>query len=127
MDRKTLSRLTGLERNHLETNRRLDEVIKSNLNLQRLLEIVVSNQSRNDEGRRDEVFKTSTPAVKETVTPAEASNTLNRRESAGKGSSEQWWDDMCKSTDDDLDACTIVAPKPASHRQQKAKVNQQNP
>ena len=122
MDRKTLSRLTGLERNHLETNRRLDEVMKSNLNLQSMLETVLRNQSRSDEGKRDEVFKTSTPAVKETVTHAEGSETLHRRESAGKGSSEQWWDDLCKSTDDDLAACTVGAQKSASHRQHKAKV-----
>ena len=101
-------RLTAMEKKQGETNRRLDDVMesnlnlqKSNLNLQNMLMSVLSNLTGKDgfQGARTEGALQSDPAG----TSGQLARTNSNRdgESGGSGSSEMWWDKLCKTSEDE--------------------------
>lgn len=99
-----------MERNQVETNKRLeennkrlDDVMKSNMNLQQMITSVLNSFSGTDTRKDGVVEKCRVQGIGET------SENVQRRMSdvdAGSGDkkkSKTWWDDMCQqSGDEDL-------------------------
>ena len=83
-------------------SKRFDDVMKSNLNLQSLLETVLSSLPGTHFGKGKEPLHIATPILGETSGNAEVSNMEKGGESGGMGSSERWWDRLCQSSDDEF-------------------------
>lgn len=101
MEKKNSTRLSAMERNQAEINKRLDDVMKSNLNLQNMLETVIISLSGNEVVRDHHVIRKETPLTRET-SPIGAGGDLRRnRDSGGLGCNEQCWDVLCRTSDDE--------------------------
>lgn len=74
--------------------------MKSNLELQRMLASVLSNISGID--TREDSHKITSPvhSANETSNAEAGMHTKGDICSGGMGSSEQWWDDVCATSDD---------------------------
>lgn len=104
MEKKNSSRLSAMEWNQVDANRRLDDVMKSNLNLQNMLRTVLSNLSGTDvvEGAHVESACVRIPG--ETSGNGAGGNFHIEGDSGGLGSSEQWWDILCRTSVEEEDA-----------------------
>ncbi|KAG0597117.1 hypothetical protein M758_UG312400 [Ceratodon purpureus] len=91
---KNSSRLSFVERNQLETNRRLEEVIKSNLNLSNILANVLTNLTSADGGGRSLLKEDLVNHAGETCVDLKDSANPTERYERVAGSSEKWWDKL---------------------------------
>lgn len=89
-----------MERNQVETNKRLDDVMKSNMNLQNMLQTMLSSLSCTDVARDKNLIRTGTPILGETSGNGTDVDFHKEGESGGLGSNEQWWDVLCRTSDD---------------------------
>lgn len=84
----------------METNKRLDDVMKSNMNLQSMLQTMLSSLSCTDVARDKNLIRTGTPILGETSGNGTDVDFHKEGESGGLGSSEQWWNVLCRTSDD---------------------------
>ena len=89
-----------MERNQVETNRRLDEVMKSNMNLQNILLFVLNNISGKEEskGRHGESSRNYTG--EETLCGGAGFESRLNRCAEERDNSERWWDELCGASED---------------------------
>ena len=80
----------------METNRRLE-------NLQSILENVLTNLSGNDAGQHQKVTPVKTPNIGENSAKAEHRRSPRDGKSADYDFSEEWWDEQCKTSEDDAE------------------------
>ena len=99
-----------MERNQMETNKRLednnkrlDDVMKSNIKLQQMLLSVLGNVS-GKESMEDGNFESSPLQIRRETSDSGGRNMSNvDAASVGKDKSELWWDNLCqKSGDEDI-------------------------
>ncbi|KAG0594561.1 hypothetical protein M758_UG088500 [Ceratodon purpureus] len=101
MHRRNSTRLSAMERNQAETNRRLDDILKNNLALQSMLQSVITNLSPVRIIGEDTCVHTRTPSVGETIGIKMDGKRTAADINRGEGSSEQWWDKTEKTSNDD--------------------------
>ena len=94
MERKNSQRLSAMEKTQAETNKRLE-------NMQSMLQSVLSTICRTDIGGKETVPPTGSTAVGETSEPARDLSNRGTRRSSGLGSSEEWWDILCQTSEDE--------------------------
>lgn len=90
-----------MERNQVETNRRLDEVMKSNLDVKNILLSVLNNVSGKEESERHHGESSKAYTREETSCGGAGSEPRLNRSSEGRDNSEKWWDDLCGASDDE--------------------------
>lgn len=102
MRRKFSSRLTAVERQFADTNRRLDDVINSNVTMQTMLKEVLTSisSSRGSGGLNPTVA--GTPSVGETTSTKERPTLREGAMGPLGGSSKEWWDRLERSPDVDF-------------------------
>ena len=99
MERRTSTRLSVVERNQNETNMRLD-------NIQSMIQSVLStiNSSGAGGGGGDIEFRrNATPSVGETIGTKADTDEVNEVVQGGVGCTEEWWDKLTKSSDEEVD------------------------
>ena len=94
MDMKNALRLSAVERNQLETNKRLKD-------MQGMLHTVLTTLSNNDVNTGKETKHRSVPALGESSGQGAVANQRKEKESAPMDNNEEWWDKLCKTSDDD--------------------------
>ena len=108
MEKQQAWRLSTMERNQVETNKRLDEsnkrlddVLKTNMNLQQMLLSVLSNISGKD-NRKDGIADSCTVQIRGETSENGAGNIPGVNASSGeKEYSEQWWNDLDRKSGDE--------------------------
>ena len=93
MEKKNFTRLSAMEKNQMETNMRLD-------NMQSMLQTVLSSLSAIPVPTGKDMSPIVTPTPGETSGSLEDSKGINVVDSGEKGSSEEWWDRLCMSSED---------------------------
>ncbi|KAG0596272.1 hypothetical protein M758_UG239100 [Ceratodon purpureus] len=94
MEKRTATRLSAMERNQAETNRRLDD-------MKSMLQSVLSNITGAQSGADLTVGKTGTQSVGETLGDKEGGDDREILRDC-KSSSERWWDKQMEGSDDEL-------------------------
>ena len=101
MDKANFRRLSAMECTQAETNKRLEDVMQSNLNLHSMLKFVLSSLSNPN------VIGNLTTPHADVDENGEKSRCLpdiggmNVGNSSGKASSKKWWDMICKSLEEE--------------------------
>ena len=115
---KNSCRLTAMERNQAETNKRLADannrladVMNSNLNLQSMLESVLSTISGKRVMDCDEMNRTGSAGVEEDTRNLKNPLTTGVGKLSGLESSEKWWNSLCKSSGEEDNEHTEVYNK----------------
>ncbi|KAG0573347.1 hypothetical protein KC19_VG170400 [Ceratodon purpureus] len=99
MQRKYSSRLTAVERQHADTNRRLDDVIKSNVAMQTMLKEVLTTVSSFRGLGTVNLPTAGAPCVGKTISTKNRPELGEGAPTRIGGSSEEWWDRLEKSSD----------------------------
>ena len=94
-----------MEKNQAETNKRLDkrldDVMNSNLTLQNMIASVLNNLSGKDTGKSVQAKVAPNQLAGGTSADGFAENCNAKSASSGSGKSEKWWDENCGSSEDD--------------------------
>ena len=125
-----------MERNQLETNKRLeennkrlDDVMKSNIKLQQMLLSVLGNVSGKDTSK-DSPLESSPLQIQRETSDSRGRNLSNVDAcSVGKDKSEMWWDNLCqKSGDEDIAVfeANEVLSSPAKRSSQVSPISRSN-
>ena len=101
MERKHSQRMYVVEKTFAETNKRLDDVLKSNLTLPSMLQSVLYDFCRSDVRDKSTLPRTDSTAIGNSSRNADEDFDQRRRSSSGYDGSEKWWDSLCKSTSDE--------------------------
>ncbi|KAG0594544.1 hypothetical protein M758_UG087300 [Ceratodon purpureus] len=102
MEKKKSSRLSAMERKQAETNRRLEEVVKSNVNLHGLLEIVISRLSGSENDRHHTSKGDGKSISGQTPISGTPSKMKSSKNFGGPGCDEKPWDGISHSSADDM-------------------------
>ena len=103
MERKNSERLSAMEKTQAETNRRLEDVLQSNMSLQSMLQSVLINMSRSNAGETCALPRTSNTAIGGTSGNVQVPCDHGVLNPSGIGSSKNWWDNLCKTSDDEAE------------------------
>ena len=108
MMKKNSQRLTAMERSQsamertqAETNRRLGDVMKCNLDLQSMLKSFMSSMSGTNAGEEVSFPRTGSTKMGDMANSGQKRCSPPPGTTSGIGSSERWWDNLCKSSDED--------------------------
>lgn len=130
MERQNATRLTAMERCQMETNRRLEEVMESNLSLQKSnmsLQNMLASMLTNISGKNPD--KNDTPnGSRERIAGETSGNdapfeTKVDRCSGGKGSSEQWWDGLCATSEEEETVKEVPKKRMSSYTGNRTQVS----
>ena len=107
-EKRKLQRLSAVERNQMETNKRLEEVMRSNhnvmqsnQNLQRMLQSVLTSLSRPGVGEELNVQrKARLPSAKSSEEIGDPALPVEG-EPSKLNMSEEWWDRVCRTSGDE--------------------------
>ena len=120
MEKKNSSRLSAMEksqaameRSQARMDRRLEEVMKGNLDLQNLLRTVLTNLP-SSAGLQDnpEIHIGKTPRSRSHTSEEDVEGNSNP-DVGGPGFDEEWWDGLDKASDDDKDDEDLHVLNPA--------------
>ena len=122
MEKRNSYRLTAMERNQAETNRRLGDVMNSNLNLQSLLQSLVNTLSTTDV--IPDVNKRVSRITKDTAVSTKKVSRGNPigGNSEGIESTERWWDRLCKTSVEEENGEGMRRDKEVPIQESKSKV-----
>ncbi|KAG0574954.1 hypothetical protein KC19_VG305500 [Ceratodon purpureus] len=95
------NRLSEMERMHVETNKRIDDVVKSNLDLKDMLKSVLTTLTSCNRIEDTKLVSTDTPVPGSTSTKKVEAEYNREGQSGGSDSSEKWLDLLGKSSDDE--------------------------
>ena len=94
MEKKNAVRLSAMERNQIETNRRLDD-------LQSMMQNVLSTLTCNDDRRGKEPEQSLKPP---SIDKSREDNVVfieGESSRGAPGTTEKWWSEVCKSSDEE--------------------------
>ena len=114
-ERKNSMRLSALER-------KLDNVIESNIGLQSMLETVLKNLSGTDAGEDRGQSHPVVPILGETSENMGEDRKYGLNESRGRRSSDHYWDVLLKTSDEDEQELNVSAKMVDSGNQRVHKV-----
>ena len=100
MERRTSTRLSAMERTQAKNNKRLDDIINM---VQCVLSSVFKGKANGEKGLDDRRM----PFVGERKSVTDERASVDRALHLGEGSSEQWWDNLTKSSDDEVDVMEV--------------------
>ena len=115
-EKRHSTRISEMERIQEATNRRLEEVMESNISLKNMLQSFLTKFSTTNTSGELNSTRTSTPVHGSTSAhkmQADANKELN---TGGAGSSEQWWDRLNKSSDDEQNEIDCAAGQSAKRQ-----------
>lgn len=90
MERKNATRLSAMEQNQAETDRRLEDVMKSNLHLQNMLQTVINSLKVNEVVGGQTLIHNGKPVVVEASPCGAGSDHRRDRDSGRVECNEQW-------------------------------------
>ena len=109
METKYAVRLTVVERNQFETTKRLEAMMNSNQNIQSMLETVLTTLSNKNNNVGTVTKQQTKLALGESSGQGPSTNDRKENESAPKDKNEQWWDELCRNSEDELRKVETVA------------------
>ena len=105
MEKKNSQRLSAmeksLEKNQEETNKRLVDVMQSNLDLRSMLQSFISSLSNSDASASAKLPRTGSTKPGESSFSDPNPPAPVVANSSAPGSSERWWDRLCKSSEEE--------------------------
>ena len=101
MEHKNATRMSVVERNQAETDRKLEDVMQSNLDLKNLLKTVITSLTGNEVA----VDRRAIQQVESVHSETSWSGGINARNKEtipdDVVAQEQWWDLLCRASDDE--------------------------
>lgn len=101
MEKKNSQRLTAVEKNQAETQRMLGDVMKSNMNIQTMLQSFITNFSSSDATEAAKLPRTNSTKPGDSMSGDLNPPATTVGNSSGIGSSERWWDRLCKTSEEE--------------------------
>lgn len=101
MEKKNSQRLTAVEKNQVETQRMLGDVMKTNLGIQSMLQSFISSFPNADGRETAKLPQTGSTNPDESTFKVLNPPTTVVGNSSGIGSSERWWDRLCRTSDEE--------------------------
>ena len=96
MEKKNSQRLSAMEK-------RLEDVLQSNMQLQAMLRTVLNTVSPDVVKDIRDIPPSESPGVEEQPDTEQKNNCTGAMNSTGLVNSECWWDNVCKSSDEERD------------------------